>query len=63
MEKQNQEMTKVMESLSQRVDAIPDLKSREATDEALAGIREMTGQLSDSVRSISETLTALSEEV
>ena len=63
MEKQNQEMAKVMESLSQRVDAIPDLKSREATDEALAGIREMTGQLSDSVRSISETLTALSEEV
>ena len=63
MEKQNQELTRLMENLAARVDAIPDLKSREATDEALAGIREVTGNLNESVRSISETLSALAEEV
>ncbi len=63
MEKQNQELGELMNALSERVDAIPDLKSRESTDQALAGIREVTGSLNDSVRSISETLTALAEEV
>jgi len=63
MEQQNQKLGALMDTLSQRVDAIPDLKSREATDEALTGIREVTASLNESVRSISETLTALSEEV
>jgi len=63
MNQQNQELTGLMNTLSEKVDAIPDLKSREATDKALAEIREMTGSLNESVRSISETLSALSEEV
>ena len=63
MEQQNQKIAGLMDTLSARVDAIPDMKSREATDEALRGIREVTGDLSDSVRTISETLTALAEEV
>ncbi len=63
MEKQNLELTKMIQSLSERVDAIPDLKTREKTDDLLSGIREATGALNESVRSISETLTALSEEV
>ena len=63
MEKQNQSMTLLMDTLSKRVEALPDQHARESTDQALAGIREITGSLNESVRSISETLTALSEEV
>ncbi len=63
MNRQNQELGRILNSLSERVDAIPDLKTREATDEALNGIREMTGSLNEQVRSISEILTALAEEV
>ena len=63
MEKQNQELAELMETLSQKIEAIPDMKAREATDEALSGIREATGSLNESVRAISETLTALAEEV
>ncbi|MCR4876670.1 MAG: hypothetical protein K5922_05835 [Clostridiales bacterium] len=63
MEKQNLELTEMIGTLTRRIDAIPDLKTREATDAALAGIREATGSLNESVRAISETLTALSEEV
>lgn len=63
MEKQNQELTQTMDTLSRRVDAIPDLHSREATDHALESIRETTAALRESVKSISDTLTALSEEV
>ena len=63
MEQRHQALTKLMETLSERVEAIPDLKSREETDEALRGIREVTGTLNEHVRSISETLAALAEEV
>lgn len=63
MEKQNQELTQTMDTLSRRVDAIPDLHSREATDHALESILETTAALRESVKSISDTLTALSEEV
>ena len=63
MEQQNQELTKTMNALSKRVEALPDGKSREATEEALKGIRETTSALSGSVDSIAKTLEALSEEV
>lgn len=63
MDQQNQNLTKLMGELTERVDAIPDLKSRESTDQALSGIREITNQLNEGVQSISQTLTALSEEV
>lgn len=63
MEQQNQELTKTMDALSKRVEALPDGKSREATEEALKGIRETTSALSGSVDSIAKTLEALSEEV
>ena len=63
MEKQQQTLSALMDTLSARVDAIPDLHARERTDDALAGIREITASLNESVRGISETLTALSEEV
>ena len=63
MEQQNQELAKTMNALSKRVEALPDGKSREATEEALKGIRETTSALSGSVDSIAKTLEALSEEV
>ena len=63
MEKQNEELSRQIASLSQRVEAIPDLAEREKTDQALAKIQEMTGALSESVRSIAETLADLAEEV
>ena len=63
MEAQQQELMKTLSTLNQRVEAIPDLKTREATDQALGSIREMTAALSESVKNISDTLTALSEEV
>ena len=63
MEKQNDMLASLMSRLSDRVEAIPDLQARECTDQSLAAIRELTQALNDSVRSISETLTALSEEV
>ena len=63
MEKQQAALGKTLEALSARVDAMPDAKGREATEAALAGIREATESLQGSVQAISETLTALSEEV
>ncbi|MBQ9210800.1 MAG: hypothetical protein IJ153_03790 [Clostridia bacterium] len=63
MSKQNQELAKLMDSLSQRVDEIPDAEAREATNVTLAQIWGITNALNESVQSISETLTALSEEV
>ena len=63
MEKQSQSLTVLMDTLSRRVEALPDQQARENTDQSLASIREITSSLNESVRSISETLTALSEEV
>ena len=63
MEKQQAALGKTLEALSARVDAMPDAQGREATEAALAGIREATESLQGSVQAISETLTALSEEV
>ena len=63
LEKQNDMLASLMSKLSDRVEAIPDLQAREGTDQSLADIRELTRTLNESVRSISETLTALSEEV
>ena len=63
MEKQNDMLASLMSKLSDRVEAIPDLQARESTDQSIAEIRELTRALNNSVRSISETLTALSEEV
>ncbi len=63
MEKQNEELSRQIASLSRRVEAIPDLAEREKTVQALAKIQEMTGALSESVRSIAETLADLAEEV
>ena len=63
MDQDNQRLASLMDTLSQRVDAIPDLRSRQSTDEALNAIREVTSSLNDRVQAISDTLTALSEEV
>lgn len=63
MEKQNQSLAGQMNTLAERIEAIPDLASRESTDQALSGIREITNSLNESVHSIADTLTALSEEV
>ena len=63
MEKQHQSLAALMDTLSARVEAIPDLRARERTEDTLAGIREVTASLNESVRGMSETLTALSEEV
>ena len=63
MQQQNQSLTELMNTLSRRVEAIPDLAARETTDQALSEIRDITSSLSENVRSIADTLTALSEEV
>ena len=63
MGQQNQELTKEMEALRQRVEAMPDQAGREKTEEALESIRQATGRLSESVAAINQTLTALAEEV
>ncbi len=63
MEKQNQSLTNLISGLHQSVDALIDPQTRQRTDETLSGIREITSALRENVRSISETLTALSEEV
>ena len=63
MDKQNQELAKLMDSLARRVEAGSDQASREQTEKTLSGIQEVTAELNEKVRAISETLTALAEEV
>ncbi|MBR2663507.1 MAG: hypothetical protein IKE25_07325 [Clostridia bacterium] len=63
MEKQNQALTSLISRLQEKVDALSDPQAQARTDEALSDIRETTSALNESVRAISHTLTALSEEV
>ncbi len=60
MQEENARLAGLMESLSRRVD---EMNNREGTDEVLTSIRETTAALTENVKSISDTLQALSEEV
>ncbi len=61
--KQNQSLSLLMDKLSRRVESMSSPGEKEKTDLALSEIQKLTGSLNDSVRSISDTLAALSEEV
>ncbi len=63
MQQENNRLAGLMDSLSRRVDAMPEMQSREATDAALSEIRETTLALTESVKDISRTLSTLAEEV
>ena len=63
MEKENQAMAGLMDSLSKRVNAMSDAETGDTVNQALSEIREITRSLNGNVQTISETLTALSEEV
>ena len=63
MEKQNQSLANLIAGLQQKVDALSDPKAQADTAAALSEIRGITSTLSENVHSISNTLTALAEEV
>ena len=63
LEKQHQSLTLLMDTLSRRVDSLSSLQEKESPGQALSEIQSLTRSLNESVRSISDTLTALSEEV
>ena len=65
LEKMQQENTRLgglLDSLSRRVEALSDADGHAAAAEALAHIQETTSAMNDRVKTISDTLTALSEE-
>ena len=62
MQQENTRLAGLMEGLSRRVDALQEATDAGETEQMLKSLRDTTQELSNNVRSISETLTALAEE-
>ncbi len=62
METQNQELGRLMEQLTVRINALSSAKEANGGQKALDDICRITAELNDGVRAISDTLNSLSEE-